>query len=84
MATPGKIGTAVAVLAVAAPTGSACSVYLEGTRGCNEGRVSTPACYLLLSLARFRLETARVDLDIAQPTISSAAHAQFAEGFALQ
>ena len=24
------------------------SVYLEGTRSHNEGRVSTPACYLLL------------------------------------
>ena len=29
-------------------TGPACSVYLEGTRSHNEGRVSTPACYLLL------------------------------------
>ncbi|CAI8027113.1 hypothetical protein GBAR_LOCUS15519 [Geodia barretti] len=28
--------------------GSACSVYLEGTRSHNEGRVSTPTCYLLL------------------------------------
>ena len=29
-------------------TGSACSVYLEGTRSHNEGRVSTLACCLLL------------------------------------
>ena len=29
-------------------TGSACSVYLEGTRNHNEWRVSTLACYLLL------------------------------------
>ena len=29
-------------------TGSACSVYLEGTRSHNEWRVSTLACYLLL------------------------------------
>ena len=36
-------------------TGSACSVYLEGTRSHNEWRVSTPACYLLLQLARVRL-----------------------------
>ena len=27
-------------------TGSTRSVYLEGTRSHNEGRVSTPACYL--------------------------------------
>ena len=27
---------------------AACSVYLEGIKGQNEGRVSTPACYLLL------------------------------------
>ena len=30
-------------------TGPACSVYLEGTTTHNEGRVSTPACYLLLA-----------------------------------
>ena len=29
-------------------TGSACSVYLGGTTGHNEWRVSTPTCYLLL------------------------------------
>ena len=29
-------------------TGSSRSVYLEGARNHNEGRVSTPACYLLL------------------------------------
>ena len=30
-------------------SGSACSVYLEGTRSHNEGHISTPACYLLVS-----------------------------------
>ena len=35
--------------------GSARSVYLEGTRNHNEGHVSTPTCYLLLSLARVSL-----------------------------
>ena len=33
---------------LATSTGSARSVYLEGTRYHNEGRVSTLACYLLL------------------------------------
>ena len=36
-------------------TASARSAYLAGTRSHNEGRVSTPACYLLLYLARVRL-----------------------------
>ena len=36
-------------------TASARSVYLAGTRSHNEGHVSTPACYLLLCLARVRL-----------------------------
>ena len=35
--------------------GSARSVYLEGIRSHNEGRASTPTCYLLLSLPRVRL-----------------------------
>ena len=55
-------------------TGSACSVYLEGTRSHNEGRVSTLTCYLLLYLASVRLS----DHGIA--SISGTAHAQFAEG----
>ena len=38
-----------------AQAASARSVYLERTRSRNEGRVSTPACYLLLYLARVLL-----------------------------
>ena len=40
--------TAFGSYGVHARAGSACSVYLEGTRSHREGRVSTPACYLLL------------------------------------
>ena len=35
-------------------SGSACSVYLEGTRCHSEGCVSTPTCYLLLQLALYQ------------------------------
>ena len=45
---------------------STCSVYLEGIRSHNDGRVSTPACYLLLVAARVRLS--------ARETTNSAAH----------
>ena len=40
--------------------GSACSVYLEGTRSHNEGHVSTLACYLLLYLASVRLSASYI------------------------
>ena len=40
-------------------TGSARSVYPEGTRSHNEGRVLTHACYLLLSLAPVGLTRGR-------------------------
>ena len=41
-------------------TGSARSVYVEGTRNHNEGHVSTPAGYLLLQLARARLSASYI------------------------
>ena len=43
-----------AILQISTGLWSACSVYLEGTRSHNEGHISTPACYLLLSLAHVR------------------------------
>ena len=56
-------------------SGSASSVYLEGIRSHNDGRVSTPACYLLLVAARVRLSARETTNSAAHPP-----HSQFAEG----
>ena len=56
-------------------SGSASSVYLEGIRSHNDGRISTPACYLLLVAARVRLSALETTNSAAHPP-----HSQFAEG----
>ena len=58
-----------------------CSAYLGGTRGCNVGRVSTPACYIVVQLACYRPSASDLvgdheSIEWPSPSISSTTHAR--------